>query len=179
MKKRGILLILLLFVVSACGPKGPVCEEAMKCKDSTTQAFQNKDCTWTDEQACEFGCENSKCRTGPRTEIRVSKADYEFLIKPTEDRNVKGIVTLEFTRFPEDIGDAAFAVTGGDVEDIKKTGPNIGYDLASSDGLSYIWDTTKFDNGLYQLYAFTYFEGDFMNDKDPQNVITTQVIIDN
>ncbi len=37
------------------------CYSRWMCKDSSTQAYQHRDCTWSTEKFCENGCSNSRC----------------------------------------------------------------------------------------------------------------------
>ena len=38
-----------------------VCSEKYQCQNSTARARQNKDCSWGENETCEFGCEEGKC----------------------------------------------------------------------------------------------------------------------
>lgn len=42
-----------------------VCSTKFQCKNSTTRAYQNKDCSWNQEENCEFGCNNGACASAP------------------------------------------------------------------------------------------------------------------
>lgn len=86
-----------------------VCSEKYQCKNSTTRAQQNKDCSWNADEYCEFGCEDGECKeepiaeeepTGPlgdsnvlyagkKKAVTVNSKEYNLSIYLIEDNQVR------------------------------------------------------------------------------------------
>ncbi|MBI5148486.1 family 10 glycosylhydrolase [Candidatus Pacearchaeota archaeon] len=47
----------------------PTCTAGWKCKDTSTLAYQNTDCTWTSLTPCTYGCLDNACSQGSSIEI--------------------------------------------------------------------------------------------------------------
>src|SRR3989344_955729 len=70
----------------------------------------------------------------------------------------------------------AFAIQGRGIEDLNKTGPNLGIDSDGSDGWNYLFDSLTYPNGVYTIYTIA---GVLKNDTPPLGGVTAQVIIQN
>lgn len=49
-----------------------VCSQKFQCKNLTVRAYQSKDCSWSQEETCELGCENGNCKLKSATEENES-----------------------------------------------------------------------------------------------------------
>lgn len=49
----------------SCSVGPPSVQEGWRCKDSSTRAYQNADCSWGSIQACQYGCSNGDCNPDP------------------------------------------------------------------------------------------------------------------
>ncbi|MEE9595044.1 MAG: hypothetical protein V3V92_06560 [Candidatus Hydrothermarchaeales archaeon] len=74
-----------------------------------------------------------------------------MVIRPTNDNIVSGAINLMVTQVPSGTELVGFAIQGPGIEDIGKTGPNLGLDGDGGDGWSYIFDTSKYANGVYDI----------------------------
>jgi hypothetical protein len=95
-------------------------------------------------------------------------------IRPLNGNNASGIVTATVNNAPEGTKMVAFVITGSD-GDVSNAGPNLGYDTSASDGWTRIIDTTKYENGLYEVSGLPTTSAD----ANPLTLVSAQVIIEN
>lgn len=113
--------------------------------------------------------------TAIKTVIIAKAGNTEIVISPSNERVVKGIITITATKVPNETKLVAFAIQGGNIDPIEKTGPNIGVDNDGDDGWSYLLDTKKYENDLYSISAIA---GKSVG-SEPLGAVTAQVIIQN
>lgn len=94
-------------------------------------------------------------------------------IEPTVGKQVSGIITISAIIVPDNTNAVAFSIatTGQTPEQ-----PNLGYDNDPNDGWDYLLDTTTYDNGVYNIYAYAF---DATGSGGQLDVTITQVIIQN
>ncbi|HIJ98977.1 TPA: hypothetical protein H1005_03450 [archaeon] len=124
------------------------------------------------------GCisEKAKKTEETRTEVRAKMGNMEMVIAPTLNNTVKDIVTITATKVAAGTEIVAFAIQGRGIEDLNKTGPNLGIDSDGSDGWNYLFDSLTYPNGVYTIYTIA---GVLKNDTPPLGGVTAQVIIQN
>lgn len=110
----------------------------------------------------------------PKTEVRANGFNAEVLVEPSVGNVISGVVTVRVTKAPEGTKIALFAMSKQGA-DVKTTGPNLGVDSDGSDGWSRIVDTTRFENGIYDISGIAGVDGN----SDPLGVATAQVIVEN
>lgn len=90
----------------------------------------------------------------PKTEIKVEgQANTEILIAPSVDDVIKDSVTITFLNVPELTKSVGFAIQGPGIASMHVTGPNIAFDKDGSDGWSVVFDTAKYSDNEYIIYA--------------------------
>jgi uncharacterized protein (UPF0333 family) len=156
-----LIVIILIVVVVAIGVGAFLYWQSQNKNDTEPKDSQS---TSTSETATE--------PASPKTEIKVQGQNATLVISPSVDKEISGTVTVTVTQAPEGTKMALFTIQGGDV---KVTGPNLGIDSDGSDGWSRIVDTTKYDNGVYEIAGLpsTTSEG------NPLGRAVAQVIIKN
>ncbi|MFQ6105500.1 MAG: hypothetical protein ACE5NL_00310 [Candidatus Hydrothermarchaeaceae archaeon] len=102
-----------------------------------------------------------------------------MVIAPSEDSFVKGIVTITMTHVPDGTKMVAFAIQGSGIEDIAKTGPNLGKDNDGSDGWSLYLDTTRYPNGVYDIISYASHLTELQEDVPPLGFASAQIVIQN
>jgi hypothetical protein len=123
------------------------------------------------------GC--TETETTPKTEIRAEGSGIsegmEMLISPSVDNEISGVVTIRMTKVPEETLYVSFAIVGPGIED---TGPNLGVNIAESEGWSVEFDTNDYSDNTYTLigYAFSTEQG---ADTNPLGFVQTEVVIKN
>lgn len=111
-----------------------------------------------------------------KTEVFGSGFNAEMTVSPSVDNVISGIVTVTVTKSPVGTKGVGFAITGGSLgNDLKGTGPNLGFDTAVGDGWTKLVDTTQYPNGLYEISSIAFSD----MDSDPLGVATAQVVIEN
>jgi len=60
------------------------CEAKWICKDANTRAYQNLDCSLTNEEYCPYGCENGECLPAPPADIRIESITGDTKLKAGE-----------------------------------------------------------------------------------------------
>jgi hypothetical protein len=111
----------------------------------------------------------------PSNEIKVEGRSASMLIEPSVDNVISGVVTITVTEPPSDTIMVFFAMVGQGTADTEMTGPNLGIDDDGSDGWSRLFDTTEYDNGLYEISGLPMSDPD----SDPLGIVSAQVVIDN
>ena len=100
----------------------------------------------------------------------------ELVISPTDKKNIDGIVTLTLNDVPSGTKSVGFAISGNGM-DLTETGPNIGIDTDGSDTWSFMLDTKRYDNGLYEISGLAFSQAD--GSGSPLGAATAQVVINN
>ena len=114
----------------------------------------------------------------PKIEIRAKGfGDTELVISPSVDKTISGIVVLTMSQVPPGTKLVAFALEGNGIPSIKETGPNLGTDTDGSDGWIWLFDTTSYDNGLYDVSGIVF--SDLSTGVPPLGAAKLQVIIKN
>ncbi len=90
-----------------------------------------------------------------RTEIESKYGSTAMVISPSNGSIIAGVVAIKMAKVPKGTNLVAFAIQGPGIEDIGKTGPNLGYDTDGSNGWSFELDTVVYPDGAYAIYAFT------------------------
>ncbi len=117
-----------------------------------------------------------------KTEIVVSQGNMGMSISPSKGNVIKDTVTIKVTKVPEDTGVVAFAIQGPGIEDIQKTGPNLGVDTDGSDDWSFTLNTNQYNNEDYSIISIAYTEWDVKPGTKPRALlggVQAQVKINN
>lgn len=77
----------------------------------------------------------------------------QLSITPALGTEINGTVTLEVLNVNPLTEIVAFGIQGGNITDVKETGPNIGVDINGEDGWKVDFDTTLLPNGEYDFFA--------------------------
>ncbi len=113
-----------------------------------------------------------------KTEIKVTQRGMEMIISPSENNDLKDIVTITVTTAPSNTGIIGFAIEGPGVADIHQTGPNLGYDADGSDGWSLEFDTNSYPNNKYTIATIA-FPADRQSGEPPLGAVQAKVNIQN
>lgn len=113
-----------------------------------------------------------------KTQIKAVGQGMEMIISPSQNNDVKDIVTITVTTVPTNAGVIGFAIEGPGVADIHQTGPNLGYDADGSDGWSLEFDTNGYPNNKYAIAAIA-FPADRQSGEPPLGAVQAQVEIKN
>ncbi|MBW2990091.1 hypothetical protein KY348_00120 [Candidatus Woesearchaeota archaeon] len=149
-----ILSIILLFI-AGCSPKCPKCPNPTtwsQCSEAAMKSRTNYRCNENFE--CESFSETQACKT----EILMSGKNIEARLSPSIESNVKGIIQVEALKVPKATEFVVFLFYPQDVqlssnmdeEDAKRVLREI--DVNEADGWSVFIDTTKFNNGIYNIF---------------------------
>ena len=76
-----------------------------------------------------------------------------ILVRPAKDGIISGTVDVLAFNANLDTEIIAFGITGGNIAELKDSGPNIGIDTNGTDGWTQTLDTTKYENGEYRIFA--------------------------
>jgi len=151
---KAILLLVLLVFIAGCAQSGPADTNDIEEKVQITETTQPP---------------------APKTEITVTQLGTRLIISPSIDKEIGGVVTLTVTEVPEGTTSIGFAISGLGIEDISATGPNIFTDSDGSDGWESIFDTSRYDNGVYDISGMAFPE----SGGAPLGAATAQVVIQN
>ncbi len=155
--KKLILALFLLIVVSGCININ--LEKPVEKEESSIEQEQ-------------------KVKIPAKTEIKASQMGMEMIISPSQNNDLKDIVTITVTKAPTNTGVIGFAIEGPGVADIHQTGPNLGYDADESDGWSLEFDTNSYPNNEYTI-AVIAFPADRQSGEPPLGAAQAQVEIKN
>jgi len=172
------VLILSMVLLSACGPKCPECPGSSAwsaCNEEAVKTRTAYRCSEETNFECQEFDETQQCATEVRVKGRTGLS--EMLITPTIEKNVKGIITVELTKAPDETQAVIFVLNKGKIDMEAGLGPGIPIDQDSSDGWSTMYDTTEYENGLYEVAAIVG-EG-FADNQPPLDAVIAQIIIDN
>lgn len=111
----------------------------------------------------------------PSTEIEVEGRGASMLIEPSVDNVISGVVTVSVTEAPSGTNLVFYAIVGENTGSIEEAGANLGMDVDGSDGWSRLFDTSEYENGLYEIAGLPASDGD----SDPLGFVTAQVLIQN
>lgn len=156
----AILLVSVVFVSGCTGPSEPKCPECSSpgiwsaCTEDAVKARTNYKCGAETNYTCESYTEEKACAT----EMKIGgTAGLEAAINPTLDENVKGIIKVEAFNVPQNSEFVVFILSPQGVE----LGQNMAeedlakiiqeYDTSGADGWKALFDTTKVENGLYNI----------------------------
>ena len=197
MKKKNfglcIIIILLITFVSGCtgpsggggvfGPSCPTCPNPggwSSCTEEGMKTRTNYKCGEETNYECESYTEEKACET----EIKLKDKDLEAIISPTLDETVKGIIKVEVVKAPEEtnlmlvflIPQGVDLSSGMTAEESEQSIQAV--DSSGSDGWKTFLDTTKVDNGLYQVFIATQ-PADATEENPWAGMAGTQVIVNN
>ena len=173
-----IILIISVLLLSSCGPKCPECPGSSawsSCDVDAKKTRTSYKCTEATDFQCEEFEETQQCATEVRVTGRTGLS--EMLITPTIDKNVKGVITVELTKAPDETKAVIFVLKKGKINVKEGLGPDIPIDQDKNDGWSILYDTTEYENGLYEVAAIVG-EG-FADDQPPLDAVGTQIVINN
>lgn len=113
-----------------------------------------------------------------KTQIKAVGQGMEMIISPSQNNDLKDIVTITVTKAPANTGKIGFAIEGTGIADVRQTGPNLGYDADGSDGWSLEFDTNSYPNNKYTI-AVIAFPANRQSGEPPLGAAQAQVEIKN
>ncbi len=152
--KKLILALFLLIVVSGC-----INIQVEKTVEEESLSTEQKDIP-------------------VKTQIKVSQRGMEMIISPSQNNDIKDIVTITVTKAPANTGIIGFAIEGPEITDIHQSGPNLGYDNDGSDGWSFDFDTNSYPNNKYTIATIA-FPADRQSGEPPLGAVQAQIEIKN
>jgi len=181
--KQHLLYILIIGMIflSGCGPKGPQCPECpgssawSGCNDDALKTRTNYQCSENTNFECQQYEETQQCSTEIRVKGRTGLS--EMLITPTIEKNVQGIITVELTKTPEETQGVIFVLQKGKITFEEGLGTGATMDSDKTDGWSILYDTSEYENGLYEVAAIIG-EG-FADGQQPLDAVVAQIVINN
>ena len=106
---------------------------------------------------CSSGTSSSSSSTTVKSEPAAAKTEIigkgirtTISIAPSNGNVISGVVTITATKVPSDIGVMGFSIQGGNVPEDPSTS-NIALHTDGSSGWDVSLDTTKYDNGAYEI----------------------------
>ena len=172
-----VILVFAVFLLSSCGPKCPECQAPgtwSACDDSAQKTRTTYQCNEATGFECRAAEEKENCRTEITAKGRVG--DSLLRITPSIEKEVKGIITVEYAKVPEGTAAVAFAIGEGSLN-LEEGGVNLPFDTDGTDGWSIMLDTTKYTNGLYEIAAIAAVT--FEDGNPPLDAASVQILIKN
>ena len=184
MKVYLVLLLIGLVFISGCvddsGASGncPTCPSAgswSDCEDGV-KTRENYQCNPNTNYTCESYVEEKSCKN----EIILKGSSLEGVVSPTSDEVVNGIIKTEVTKVPADTTGVVFVLApqGTIRPGMEEENAIIIIDAQEEDGWKALMDTTKVDNGLYDIFIAAMYE-DAPEDNPWRSYAFAQVIVEN
>ncbi|MBU1973919.1 MAG: hypothetical protein KKH52_00820 [Nanoarchaeota archaeon] len=145
------------------------------CNDDAVKTRTAYQCSEQTNFECQSFEEEVQCKTEVTAKGRVT--DSQLRIYPTIEKNVKGIINVEYLNVPEDTEAVIFIIQSGKIDMEQGVGQNTPIDSDGSDGWNIMYDTTEYNNGLYTIAAVA--GKGFGDNQPPLDAASAQVIIKN
>lgn len=176
MKHNIVFWVVLLTLVVAMGCNSePACPDCPSpgtwsaCNEDAIKTRTNYRCSEATEFECQSYTEDMAC--GNQIFMRGTKS-LEAVISPSVDENVKGIIKVEAVSVPPNTELVNFLLMSEGTVIVREV------DTSATDGWKAMFDTTKLENGLYDMFVGPSYNG--APEESPWlDFAQTQIVVNN